>query len=133
MRAVAVLIIILACIIFTCGCTVQTSPQETTSRTMPVTDKVSDSQTRVVSLKASSYNPEQLYITKGTTVTWVNEEERMTRRVVHMPAEATGTIQFQSEALSPGDSFSYTFNKPGRYVYADPQHGGGRSPFVEVT
>jgi plastocyanin len=137
MRAIAVLVMVLVCIAFTCGCTGQTPAQKTTPPatpvTVPVTTPVSNGQTRFVSLEASSYNPEQLYIRTGTTVTWVNGEDRMTRRVVHMPTEVTGKILFQSEALSPGESFSYTFNTPGRYVYADPQHGGGRSPFVEVT
>jgi len=98
-----------------------------------VTTMVPDGEVRLVSLKASSYNPEQLYISKGTTVTWVNEEDQFTRRVVHMPKDVTGKILFQSGPLSPGESYSYTFNEPGRYVYADPQHGAGRSPFVDVT
>jgi manganese oxidase len=129
MRAIAVLICVLVCVVFICGCTAQIFSPATT----PGATHISDGPTVYVGLKASSYNPENLYIKTGTTVTWVNEEATMTRRVVHMPTEATGKILFQSEALSPGESFSYTFNKPGRYVYADPQHGGGRSPFVEVT
>jgi plastocyanin len=133
MRKIAVLVIVLIGIAFTCGCTTQISPQQTTPETTLVTTMVSDGPVRLVSLKASSYNPEQLYIRKGTTVTWVNEEDRFSRRVIHMPTEVTGKIMFQSGSLSPGESYSYTFNEPGRYVYADPQHGGGRSPFVEVT
>ena len=134
MRIIAVLVIILVvCIAFTCGCTAQTSSEKTTPEVTLVTTHVPDGTVRWVSLKASSYNPEKLYIKTGTTVTWVNEEDRISRRVVHMPGGATEKILFQSESLQPGESFSFTFNSPGRYVYADPQHGGGRSPFVEVT
>ncbi len=133
MRTIAVLVIVLIVVAFTCGCTAQTSSQQTTSEVTQVTTQVPDGPVQMVGLKASSYNPEQLYITTGTTVTWVNEEDRISRCVVHMPTEATGKIEFQSGSLSPGESYSYTFTKPGRYVYADPQHGGGRSPFVEVT
>ena len=127
--ATAVLILILAGLVFTCGCTSPASPQGTT----PALTAGPEGPVREVSLKASSYNPENLYITTGTTVIWVNEEERMSRRVVHMPTEATGRILFESGPLAPGEEYRYTFTQPGRYVYADPQHGGGRSPFVEVT
>jgi plastocyanin len=136
MREIIVLIIVLVCLAFACGCTAQTSAEQATqlpAQQVPrVTTQIADGPTKLVRLEASSYNPENLYIRTGTTVTWINED-KMTRRVVHMPSEATGKILFQSESLSPGESFSYTFNAPGRYVYADPQHGGGRSPFVDVT
>lgn len=133
MRIIAVLVIVLIGVALTSGCTARTSTQQTTPGAAQVTTMAPDGPVRLVGLKASSYNPEQLYIKTGTTVTWVNEEDRISRRVVHMPTEATGKIEFQSGLLSPGERFSYTFSKPGRYVYADPQHGGGRSPFVEVT
>ncbi|NMB78962.1 MAG: hypothetical protein GYA23_07685 [Methanomicrobiales archaeon] len=129
MRPIILLLLLLVCLASACGCTTQPASQPAE----PLTTKAVDGPVRIVSLKESSYNPEMLYITKGTTVTWVNEESRMSRRVVHMPTEATGRILFESKSLSPGESYSYTFTVPGRYVYADPQHGGGRSPFVEVT
>jgi plastocyanin len=134
MRAIAVLIAILVCCAFACGCTSQnSSPTASSAAVTSLPTQVPAGPEKLVSLKASSYDPEKLYIKTGTTVTWVNEEDHMTRRVVHMPSEATGKILFESGALSPGQSFSYTFNEPGRFIYADPQHGGGRSPFVEVT
>jgi len=133
MRAIAALVILLLGLAFTCGCTVQTSSQETTPVATQVITQDPAGPVQLVGLKASSYNPEQLYIKKGTTVTWVNEEDRISRRIVHMPKEVTGKILFQSGLLSPGESYSYTFNEPGRYWYADPQHGGGRSPYVDVT
>ena len=133
MRAIAVLVLLLAGAAFACGCTAQVSSDETLPGAVPVVTQTPDGAVQLVSLKASSYNPEQLYIRAGTTVVFVNEEDRISRRVIHMPAGANEKILFQSESLAPGESYRYTFNKPGRYVYADPQHGGGRSPFVEVT
>ena len=137
MRIIPALCILLVCIAITCGCTVSTSPGSVppagTAAAPSAAEPVGSGVTKIVSLKASSYNPEQLYVKAGTTVIWVNEENRLSRRVVHMPTDATGPILFQSESLSPGESYQYTFTKPGRYVYADPQHGGGRSPFIEVT
>ena len=133
MRIITILFIVLIGAAFGCGCTAPASPQQTIPVTNLVTTTVSDGPVVWVSLKASSYNPEKLYIKTGTTVTWVNEEDHISRRVVHMPTETTEKILFRSESLSPGERYSFTFNEPGRYVYADPQHGGGRSPFVEVT
>ena len=140
MRELAALIIVLIGIAFTCGCTAQAPSQNsqppatqvTNQVTYQVTTPVSYGPTEVVHVTATSFDPWNLEVKTGTTVTWVNED-KMIRRVVHMPSEATGKIQFQSEALSPGESFSYKFNTPGRYVYADPQHGGGRSPYVNVS
>jgi len=133
MRAIAVLVLLLAGAAFACGCTAPASPEETTPDLPSAIPQTPDGPVQSVSLKASSYNPEHLYVSTGTTVVWVNEEDRIPRRVIHMPAGANEKILFQSGSLAPGESYRYTFEKPGRYVYADPQHGGARSPFVEVT
>jgi plastocyanin len=135
MRVIAVLMLVLVCVAFTCGCTAQTTSQKTTplaTQATQVTGQASFGQTEEVLIKATSFDPSKLYIKSGTTVTWVNED-RMPRHVVHLPTGATDRELFNSGSLSPGESFSYTFHTPGRYVYGDPQHGGGRSYFVEVT
>jgi plastocyanin len=135
MRAIAVLILVLVCVAFTCGCTAQTPPQKTTPQaTQPtqVSSQASDGLTKEVLITATSFDPRDTYIKTGDTVTWINED-RMSRHVVHLPTGATDRELFNSGSLSPGERFSYTFYTPGRYVYGDPQHGGGRSPFVNVT
>ena len=133
MRIITIVVMVLAFTAFISGCTAPASTQDVTPQATTSVQESIPAETTFVSLKASSYNPTQLYIKAGTTVTWVNEEDRITRRVVHMPSDVNGRVLFESGALSPGGTFSYTFTEPGRYVYADPQHGGGRSPFVEVT
>jgi plastocyanin len=136
MRELTALIIVLVCVAFTGGCTTQTSsqtpPPQATRVVTQVVTQVSYGPTEEVSIKATSFDPQELAIKTGTTVTWVNND-KMSRHVVHLPTEATAKELFNSGSLSPGDTFSYTFTKPGRYVYGDPQHGGGRSPFVNVT
>jgi hypothetical protein len=64
------------------------------------------------------------------TVTWINEDP-ITHHVVHLP-EATHPQLFDSGPLSSGQSFSFRFMEKGRYSYADPQIGGGRSSLVIV-
>jgi manganese oxidase len=129
MREIAVLMILSVCVAFAGGCTAQISPWTPAS---PEDQVRSGGPEEIVLIKATSFDPYYMYIRTGTTITWVNED-RMSRHVVHLPTEATGRELFNSGSLAPGESFSYTFDKPGRYVYADPQYGGGRSPFVNVT
>lgn len=131
MRKTAVLILLLAGIVLSCGCTHQASPADITP--LPPAQEAVQGPTEHVGLKASSYNPEHLYIRAGTMVVWTNEEDRISRRVVHLPSSPGDSVAFESGSLAPGESFSFTFTTPGRYVYADPQHGGARSPFVEVA
>ena len=61
-----------------------------------------------VSIDRHAFSPERLVVSKGSTVTWTNDE--MSRHIV-----VFGTRQ--SDALRKGDSFSRTFDQPGEYPY----------------
>jgi plastocyanin len=63
-------------------------------------------------------------------VTWINEDP-MIHHVVHLP-EVNHPELFDSGPLTSGQNFSYTFGEKGRYTYADPQIGGGRSYLIIV-
>jgi plastocyanin len=136
MRELAALIIVLLCVAFACGCAAQNSPPPATQVTNPVTyvvtTPVPSGPTEIVHVTATSFDPWNLEIKTGTTVTWVNEDQ-LIRHVEHLPTGATDKELFNSGALSKGQTFSYTFTTPGRYMYGDPQHGGGRSPYVNVS
>lgn len=137
MRELVVLFMILICVAFTCGCTSPTASRDSQPTATPppatqVTTQGSFGPTKTVSMVASSFDPAILNIQTGTTVSWINKD-RTSRRVVHAPTEATGRIQFQSEALYPGDTYSYTFNTPGRYIYGDPQHGEGHGVYLVIV
>ena len=56
-----------------------------------------------------SFGPD-LTIAAGTTVTWTNQDD-----VPHVVASDTKI--FKSQALDTDDHFSYTFTKPGTYLY----------------
>lgn len=64
-----------------------------------------------VEMKDFAFNPAQIEIAVGTTVTWTNNDT-----VAHT-ATATGG-EFDSGILDPGSSFSHTFAKAGTYDYA---------------
>jgi amicyanin len=57
-----------------------------------------------------TFDPPQLTIPAGTTVTWVNEDD-----IPH--ALATTNKAFKSQALDTDDKFSFTFTAPGTYEY----------------
>lgn len=56
------------------------------------------------------YDPSSLTVSVGSTITWVNNGA--TTVTVTSPDGL-----FDSESISPGDSFSYTFDTPGTFRY----------------
>jgi len=141
MRELAVLIMVMICVVFTCGCTAQTSPQATATQatqavmtqavvTQPETP-ASNGIVKNVYIRDMAFLPDIITISPGTTVVWTNEDS-VSHRVVHLPTEANGRELFHSDPLAKGDSFRYTFQTAGRYYYADPQHAGGRKSTVIV-
>ena len=57
-----------------------------------------------------SFSPTTLTVAAGTTVTWINNAD--------MPYTVVSRDKiFASPALDTGKKFSYTFSKPGVYLY----------------
>ena len=59
----------------------------------------------------NTYEPKTITVKRGATVTWVNNDPGM----VHNLADNKGS--FQSTFMQTGQSWSYTFSKPGTYAY----------------
>jgi amicyanin len=57
------------------------------------------------------FDPETVTVPVGTTVTWTNKDE-----VPHTVASSDKGFK-GSAGLDTGDSYSYTFDKPGTYKY----------------
>jgi len=56
------------------------------------------------------FNPQQVTVHAGDTVTWVNHDD--------IPHTVTSkTLAFRSKALDSDDKFSFTFTAPGSYAY----------------
>jgi len=62
-----------------------------------------------VSIQNFSFNPETLTIKAGTTVTWTNNDS-----VIHNIKSPS----FNSPDLNAGETFSFTFGKPGTFNYS---------------
>ncbi|MEK6952507.1 MAG: cupredoxin family copper-binding protein [Nanoarchaeota archaeon] len=56
-----------------------------------------------------SFNPNELTVKVGDTVTWENQDS-----AVHT---VVSTGLFESNVLNKGDKFSFTFDKAGEYNY----------------
>ncbi len=64
-----------------------------------------------INIKNFSFNPTTLKIGAGTKVTWTNNDSTS-----HTVTSDSGNL-LQSPVLSPGQSFSFTFTKPGIINY----------------
>jgi plastocyanin len=57
-----------------------------------------------------TFGPKELTVRPGTTVTWTNADD-----TPHTVTAVDGA--FRSKALDTGDSFAFTFARPGAYAY----------------
>jgi len=62
-----------------------------------------------VSIKNFAFSPNAVTVNRGTTVTWVNEDS---------VAHTVSGESFESDSLSQGQSFSFTFNDSGTFSYS---------------
>jgi plastocyanin len=57
-----------------------------------------------------TFNPQQITVKAGDTVTWVNHDD--------IPHTVTSkTMTFRSKAMDTDDKFSFTFATPGKFDY----------------
>ena len=63
-----------------------------------------------IAIQSFQFSPAVITVPAGTTVTWVNHDE-----TAHSVAEKSKA--FRSGGLDTNDRYSFTFSKPGTYVY----------------
>jgi plastocyanin len=59
-----------------------------------------------------AYQPRELTVSPGTTVTWINRDD-----VPHTATAEGDSPAFDSKALDTDDKYSFTFTAPGQYPY----------------
>ena len=92
----------------------------------PAATTSADDTTVVVQLGEHFFDPSSITIKVGTTVIWRNNGQQ-----VHDIHARDGS--FNSPLLNPGNSFTFTFTKPGLYrYYCIPHEGDGMIGQVEV-
>lgn len=62
-----------------------------------------------VKISNFTFNPPQITVKAGTTVTWTNEDD--------IPHTIVSPPSIRSKALDSDDKFSFTFTTPGTYKY----------------
>src|SRR5437868_1317093 len=84
--------------------------------------QVAFAQTVTVSVQNMQFSPQQITVSAGTTITWVNQESTTPHTTTS--DSQTGSEHWNSGNLNPGQSFSHTFTAPGTYTYHCTYHSG---------
>lgn len=82
---------------------------------------------KTVHMKNTKFDPGELRITKGTKVTWINDDT-VQHNVVASDADNSGGLPMQNPVFGKGGSYSFTFNEAGTFTYHCTPH-----PFMTGT
>jgi plastocyanin len=96
------------------------SQQKLLSQVAPV---VGVSHVFIRSQSGDVYDPATIQVVRGTVVTWTNQDTDPHTVVLSYAVTATSDL-WKSGVLATGQSASYTFTSPGRYVYNCSLHVG---------
>ena len=69
-----------------------------------------------VDIKGFAYDPATITVSKGTTVTWTQQDS-----AVHTVTSVSGNV-LDSQNLAKGQTFSYTFDETGTFEYYCTHH-----------
>jgi plastocyanin len=70
--------------------------------------------TKTVAITNAGFVPNAITITAGDSITWTNSDSKN-----HQPISQNKDASFASPILKPGESFTYTFAKDGRFTITD--------------
>jgi len=119
-------LLVIAVLISGCTTTTTTRPAEPTpvaTTSAPITTTTAPVS---VAIKSSTFTPNIVEISKGTTVTWTNDDG-----VPHTVTSISGA--FDSGNIEPGKTYSYTFNQAGPFEYSCANHPSMTHGKVIVT
>jgi plastocyanin len=71
---------------------------------------------------SKTYDPSPLTIMRGTMVLWTNKDSSLHTVTSGLPEQGSVGDLFDSSIISPEETFSYTFNKPGTFDYSCTLH-----------
>lgn len=110
-------ILTLTLLLTACGVKTSSNQAQTGAATEAPAVQSAQGNAAAVEMKNFSFNPANLQIAAGTTVTWTNNDS-----AGHTVTADNGT--FDSGTLRKGDKFSFTFNEAGTFAYYCRPHGG---------
>ena len=108
MKKVMMLLIVFSLFISACSYTQAPAAQD-----QPVEAQAGNADTaeNAVVMKGFAFNPAELTVKKGTTVTWTNMDS-----APHTVTSDSGS-ELSSATLSNGQSYSHTFTEAGTFAY----------------
>jgi plastocyanin len=116
--AVVGVVLALTVLLVAAGCGSSSSASTTTSQT-PATAPSTGSGATNVTIQNFAFTPQTLTVKAGTTVTWTNKDS-VQHNIVSTKSIAASTATtslYNSGLLGQGQTFSFTFSKPGTYFY----------------
>jgi plastocyanin len=138
MKKILVLLLVIAFLLMTSGCTEsapepQPTPVPTTikapSRTyLPTTAMPTPETTKsvvdqnIIQIKKEGFIPSTLTVKKGERVTWLNADSTDDPALYNPTHRISVTNIFKSQLLFPGVSGSWIFTNTGVYKYSDMIH-----------
>ena len=92
----------------------------------PATNNAQQPSSQAQSIKISgfSFNPLELKIKRGDTITWVNEDS-----VRHTVTSDSGS-ELDSKLFGQGETYSHTFNEAGTFDYHCSPHPGMKARII---
>lgn len=78
--------------------------------------------THAVTIEGMKFQPEQLTVHRGDRITWTNKDL--------VPHTVTSAGAFDSGAIAPGKSWSWTARTPGAHDYACTYHASMKARVV---
>ncbi|MDB5168880.1 MAG: blue (type 1) copper domain protein [Candidatus Saccharibacteria bacterium] len=90
------------------------SMQMTNTDTSQATKEAAQS-TNAINIKNYAFDPSNVTVKVGTTVTWTNQDS--IGHTVTSDDSDTNTMKLESKLLSKGETYSVTFTKAGTYTY----------------
>ncbi len=114
------------------GCTqdqpIKTQEQQTSGQGQPPVTTGNSGVVKTVDITSSGFSPRQITITAGETIQFVNMDTNPhwpasamhpTHNAYPEPGGCIGSKFDACHALSPGETFSFTFNQKGTWNYHD--------------
>lgn len=65
-----------------------------------------------VTIDNFAFTPARITVAHGASLTWINHDD-----IPHTVVDADNPRRMRSPPMDSGESFSFTFNKPGTYHY----------------
>ena len=72
-----------------------------------------------VTISKSGFSPATISVKKGATVTWVNQDSKIHRVASDPHPSHTLLPTLDSDDLANGDTYTFTFEKTGKFTYHD--------------